>query len=80
MPSGKEQDPSARAAELESELAQIRADAMAGDKTPVRVLPPHASFTHGGITVGAEPTPVPQRSLGPLLEAAAEAGVNLEEA
>jgi hypothetical protein len=74
------QDPSARAAELETELAQIRADAMAGEKTLVRVLPPHSEFTHGGITVGTDPSPVPARALGTLLTAAAEAGVKIEEA
>ncbi len=73
------EDPSARAAELEAELARIRADATAGAKVLVRVLEPHVAFTHGGITVGAVPTPVPQSALSALMTAAAEAGVKLIE-
>ena len=75
-----QEDQSGRAAELEAELAKIRADAAAGAKVLLRVLHPHVSFTHGGITVGSEPTPVPQRALGALMESAGEAGVTLEEA
>lgn len=79
MPPAAPKDPSGRAAEIEAELAKIRADAVAGAKTLLRVLPPHISFAHGGVVVGAEPTPVPQRALGPLLTAAAEAGVTITE-
>jgi len=75
-----QEDQSGRAAELEAELAKLRADAVRGAKVLLRVLHPHVSFTHGGITVGTEPTPVPQRSAGPLMEAAGDAGVTLEEA
>jgi hypothetical protein len=74
------EDQSGRAGELEAELAKIRADALKGAKVLLRVLKPHISFTHGGITVGSEPTPVPARALGTLMEAAGEAGVKLEEA
>ena len=79
MPPAAPQDPSARAAELEAELAAIRADAAAGAKVLVRVGEPHAEFTFGGVTVGDSPTPVPERALGALLTAAAEAGVQLIE-
>lgn len=79
MPPAAPKDPSGRAAELEAELAQIRADAIAGAKAIVRVLAPHSEFHHGGIIVGTDPTPVPQRALGPLLTAAAEAGVTITE-
>jgi hypothetical protein len=72
-------DQSARAADLEAELARIRADAVAGAKVLVRVLPPHVAFTHGGITVGTDPAPVPVRAVGPLMTAAAEAGVKIAE-
>ena len=75
-----DQDPSARAAELEAELARIRAGAIAGAKVLLRVEPPHSEFIHGGITVGSEPTPVPERAVGALLTAAGEAGVTLKEA
>jgi hypothetical protein len=73
-------DPSSRAAVLEAELAKIRSEAVAGAKTLFRVLAPHESFTHGGITVTREPTPVPERSAGALMTAASEAGVKIEEA
>lgn len=79
MPPAAEKDPAARAAELEAELAKIRADAMAGAKVLVRVGEPHVLFTHGGITVGTDPAPVPERALSALLTAAAEAGVTLIE-
>lgn len=80
MPPAEQNDQSGRAAELETELAKIRADAVAGAKTLLRVLAPHIAFTHGGITVGAEPTPVPVHAVGSLMTAAGEAGVKLEEA
>ena len=73
-------DQSGRAAELEAELRRIRADAIAGAKVLLRVHPPHIEFTHGGITVGAEPTPVPERALSALMTAAGEAGVTIKEA
>lgn len=77
MPPAAPKDPSARAAELEAELAVIRAGAIAGAKAMVRVGAPHAEFIHGGLRVGTEPTPVPQSAVGALLTAASEAGVNL---
>jgi hypothetical protein len=73
-------DLSSRAAELEDELAKIRAEMLAGAKTLLRVLRPHVSFTHGGITVGNDPTPVPERAVGALMTAAADAGVTIKEA
>lgn len=73
-------DLSSRAAELEAELAKIRAEMLAGAKTLLRVLKPHVSFTHGGITVGNDPTPVPERSVGALMTAASKAGVQIKEA
>ena len=77
MPPAAPKDPSARAAELEAELAAIRADAAAGAKVAVRVGEPHVEFIHGGLRIGTEPTPVPQAAVGALLTAASEAGVNL---
>jgi hypothetical protein len=72
-------DPSSRAAQLVDELAKIRGEAIGGVKTLLKVLAPHSSFTHGGITVGTEPTPVPAQAVPRLMEAAGEAGVNLAE-
>lgn len=79
QPAAAEPAPESRIAELEAELAKLRADAIAGAKTVLRVLKPHVSFTHAGITVSADPTPVPQRAVADLLDAAAEAGVNIKE-
>ena len=45
----------------------------------MRVLPPHVLFTHAGVTVGTEPTPVPARLASAMADAAADAGVNLQE-
>lgn len=72
-----QQDLSGRAAELSAELARIRAEALAGAKTLMKVGPPHAEFTFAGVTVGSDPTPVPEALVLPLLTAAAEAGVTL---
>lgn len=71
--------PRDRIAELEAELARLRSAALDGARAVLRVQPPHSSFTHGGITVHDSPTPVPQRALGALLTAAAEAGVTITE-
>jgi hypothetical protein len=73
-------DLSARAAQLEKELAAVHAEAAGGDTVTLRVVEPHAEFTYGGVTVRDRPTPVPARALGPLTEAADAAGVKIEEA
>lgn len=83
MPAAPKDDPSARAAELAAELAAVREQMRADDANkPVqlRVTPPHDSFTYGGITVGAEATPVPAHAVAILTGAAADAGVMIEEA
>lgn len=78
-PAPAPQQSSSRIAELEAELSDLRAAAVAGEKTLLRVRPPHVSFTYAGHTVGAEPAPVPARLVPAMTEAAAAAGVNLEE-
>ena len=78
-PPAAEQDPSGLAAKLEGELAQLRADAIAGEKAILRVLAPHSSMTWNGITVTDEPTQVPAHAVAGLTEAAASAGVNLTQ-
>lgn len=80
MPSAAPKDLSARAGELQAELDQIRAEARPGEKVMLRVMPPHDSFTYGGIVVGADPTPVPVNAVARLTGAADEAGVTLKEA
>jgi hypothetical protein len=74
-----QEDQTGRIAELEAELTRLRAAAVTGAKVLLRVLPPHVSFTHGSRTVGTEPTPVPARAAADMTEAAAEAGVTLQQ-
>ena len=73
------EDQSGRAAELEAELAKIRAGAMQGARVLMRIAEgsPHSSITFAGVTVGTEPTPVPAHVAPALAEAAATAGVDL---
>lgn len=78
-PAASPDQSSGRAAELERELAGIRAAAVRGAKSVMRVLAPHTEFRHGGITVRADPTQVPAHAVAPLMTAAAEAGVTIEE-
>lgn len=66
-------------ARLETELARLRADAVAGAKVLLRVLGPHIAFTFAGHTVGTDPTPVPANLAGAITEAAADAGVKLHQ-
>lgn len=72
-------DPSDRASELEHELAQIKAAAVAGEAVLMRLDPggQHSAFQVGQVTVTADPSPVPAHAVEPLLTAAAEAGVTL---
>lgn len=76
-PPGK--DPSGRAAQLEDELAVLRAEAVAGAKVLLQIAEgsPHVAITFGGVTVGTSPTPVPAHMAPALAEAAAGAGVTL---
>lgn len=78
MPSAP-QDPSARASELEAELARLRAAARQGEEVLIALDPsgPHSAFTVGHVTVGLDPSPVPASVVDSLLTAAAEAGVTL---
>lgn len=74
-------DPRARAEQLRAQLAEAEAAVPAPAGTvKVRVMPPHDSFTRGGVTVGRDFTPVPAGLLPELISAADGAGVTLEEA
>jgi hypothetical protein len=68
-----------RGAELVDELEKIRADAIKGLKAVLRVLPPHSSFTYGGVTITDKPTTVPAVHVPGLLEAAANSGVKITQ-
>ena len=71
--------PRDRIAELEAELAMLRAAAVTGEHVLLRVLRPHVSFTYAGRTVGTEPTPVPARAVSEMTQAADRSGVTLKE-
>lgn len=78
---GKEQDPSARAAELEAELAEVRARAAGGATVRLRVDPdgPHSALVHNGVYVGEDWTEVPAHVVPDLMEGAANSGVTLTQ-
>jgi hypothetical protein len=78
---GKEESPGDAVARLRAELAMATAALPPEPGTVrVRVMPPHDSFTVGGVTVGEDPTPVPAHALSQLMTAATDAGVTIEEA
>jgi hypothetical protein len=68
---------SSRAAEITDELEKIRADVLKGITAVLRVLPPHSSFTYGGVTITNQPTTVAAEHVPGLTEAAANSGVTL---
>lgn len=76
-PPAASQDASGLAAKLEAQLADLRAEAIAGAKAVLRVLPPHSAMTWAGHTVTDEPTEVPASAVPGLSEAAINAGVKL---
>lgn len=66
---------------LRAELAMAEAALPPAPGTVrVRVMPPHDTFTLGGVTVGPDFTPLPAGALPQLMTAAGDAGVTLEEA
>jgi hypothetical protein len=76
----KEESPHDLVVRLRAELAMAQAALPQEPGTVrLRVREPHDSFTVGGVTVGADPTPVPVHALTGLMSAAADAGVTLEE-
>jgi hypothetical protein len=73
--------PQDRVDQLRAQLAEAEAALPPVPGTArVRVMPPHDSFTVGGVTVGASPTAVPAAALTRLMSAAASAGVTIKEA
>ena len=71
---------SARIAELEAELARLRAATIRGEKTLLlRVAGAHVQFVFAGHHIGTDPTPVPAAAVGAITEAATAAGVTLKE-
>lgn len=76
----KGEDLSAKAADLERQLAEVRARA-AGERDTVRVKveEPHAGIIHNGIWVGNDWTEVPSHVVPDMMEGAANSGVVLTQ-
>jgi len=74
-----DEDLSARAARLESELASVRAQAAAGETIRLKVEAPHIAFVHNGLEVGEDYTEVPARAVQAMMEAASDSGVKLTQ-
>jgi len=66
-------------AELGRLLAQREAAAAGPDPVRLKVEPPHAALTYGGVTVASEFTTVPSSMVAAVTEAAAEAGVKITQ-
>lgn len=73
------EDLSARAAELEEELAQVRNRARDADTVRVRVEGSHSGLIHNGVYVGTEWTEVPAHVVPDMMEGAANSGVTLTQ-
>jgi glycine/D-amino acid oxidase-like deaminating enzyme len=71
------EDLSAKAADLESQLAEVRAKAAGENTTRLKIGSDHVDFYHGGVSVGPDWTVVPAHTVPALMEAAAGAGVTL---
>jgi hypothetical protein len=70
-----------RIADLEAELARLRADAAPAGALLMRIAAgdPVSSITVGGVTVTHDPSPVPAHLAGDLRTAAADAGVDVTD-
>lgn len=78
-PRSADHDLSTKAADLERQLAEVRAQA-AGDTTVrVKVESPHSGFTHNGLYVGEDFTAVPAHAVPAMMEAASDSGVTLTQ-
>lgn len=73
------EDLSARAAELEAELAQVRSKAAGAATVRLKVEEPHAGIVHNGLWVGTDWTEVPAHVVPDLMEGAANSGVTVTQ-
>ena len=73
------EDLSARAAQLEEELASVRARASGQETVRVKVEGPHSGIIHNGLYVGNDWTDVPVHALPAMMEGAANSGVTLTQ-
>ena len=60
-------------------LARQAAAAAQEGSVRMKVEGDHESISYGGLTVGAEFTPVPAQLVAPLIEAATDAGVTITQ-
>lgn len=74
-----EEDLSAKAADLEEQLAQVRAQAAGQDTVRMKVEDPHVAFALGHINIGTEWTEVPNHSVAAIMEGAANSGVTITQ-
>jgi hypothetical protein len=78
-PAAPAEDLSTQVADLESQLAELRAAARSGATVKMKVEDPHVAFVLGHIVVGTEYTDVPSSSVAALMEGAANSGVTLTQ-
>jgi hypothetical protein len=74
-----EEDLSAKAADLETQLAEVRAAARSGDVIRLKVEDPHVGFALGHINVGTDYTEVPVSAVAAIMEGAANSGVTITQ-
>jgi hypothetical protein len=72
-----DEDLSAKAARLETELASVRAQSHQGETVRLRVEGDHSAVIHNGVYVGTDWTEVPAHAAPAIMECAADAGVSL---
>lgn len=73
------EDLSAKAADLEQQLAEVRSKASGSDTVRVKVEDPHSGLILNGLYVGTDWTDVPVHVVPDLMEGAANSGVTLTQ-
>lgn len=78
---GQPEDLSARAADLERQLAEVRTRASGAGTVRLRVDPdgPHSHIVFNGMTVSQDWTEVPEHVVPEIMEGAANSGVTLTQ-
>lgn len=74
-----EEDWSAKAADLEAQLAEVRAKAAGQDTVRLKVEEPHVAFGMGHINVESDWTEVPTHAVAAIMEGAANSGVTITQ-
>ena len=73
------EDLSGRAARLEAELAEVRAEAAGEGTVRLKVEEPHVGFALGHINVESDWTDVPSSAVAAIMEGAANSGVTITQ-